>query len=357
MAYGMLSSTYLKDPPGIFYQNWGFMPPKRSGHANIKDVAKMAGVSTATVSRVLSGVGYVSDRSRKSVESAIAELNYTPSQVARSLREQRSPIIGLIVTDIKNPYYPELVSSVETSLTKLGYSMILCNTEDDSDREINYLNFLTSQRADGIIICTSGLFQRHQKKIESMGTNIVLADFRAPDTKFPTVTSDDYVGGQLVGKHLKECGYPRIVYLGIPQEHKDGAHRYEGLKAGCGSIPTHYFDIDETTQSQEELTKRIIKEVPTPFAVFAHNDMVAISTMHTLTSMGVNVPNDVGVVGYDDIAIASMVNPELTTVKHHHKELGQQAVALLDQMIQGKKPNKNYEVELELVVRKSTTKI
>jgi DNA-binding LacI/PurR family transcriptional regulator len=333
------------------------MAAKSSSHANITDVAKLAGVSTATVSRVLNGSGYLSDKSRAAVEAAIATLNYTPSQVARSLREQRSPIIGLIVTDIKNPYYPELVSGIESQLRERGYSLLLCNTNDDPELEKNYLDLLISQRADGIIICSQGLVNRHEKQLKSISSHIVLVDVGKSNTSFSVVTSSGIEGGELVGKHLAECGYPKIVYLGLESEIEDGLPRYEGLKQGCGKIPTLNFTGATDGELATTVVDEVLSKVPIPFAIFAHNDMSAIGIMHALKSKGLRVPEDVGVVGYDDIAISTFVTPALTTIKHNHNDLGFEAVQILENLIEGKKGIKNRKVDVELIVRNSTTKI
>ena len=323
-------------------------------HSNIRDVAQAAGVSTATVSRVLGGVGYVSKKSRESVEEAIQRLNYTPSQVARSLRKQRSPIIGLIITDIKNPYYPELVGGIEDQLRKRAYSLILCNTQDDSEREVNYLNFLLSQRADGIIICSTGLVRRHLHKLNAFGKNVVLVDVNTKESHFPVIGSDGHEGGVLVGKHLVECNYGEIVYLGCELEKRDGSPRYSGLIDGCAGIPTHYFSIGSDFSTMSKVIAEIVSKVSTPFAVFAHNDIIAIAAMHALKSRGLRIPEDVGIVGYDDISIASLVSPELTTIKHFHEQLGALAVETLEKLIFNNETAISKKISPKLVIRSST---
>lgn len=333
------------------------MAQKSFAHTNIREVAKLAGVSTATVSRTIGGVGYVSTKSRKAVEEAIKELNYTPSQVARSLRQQRSPLIGLIVSDIKNPYYPELVGGIEEQVHQKGYSLILCNTQDNPEREIKYLDFLLSQRADGIIICSSGLVRRNIKKLNTLNTHIVLADVEIDlsSAKFPRVFSDSRNGGFLVGKHLAECGYTKIVYIGSDLERRDGSPRYEGLKAGCGEIPVHYYSGGESLNSSSEVMDEILERIKPPFAIFAHNDLSAIGVLSSLRNKGIEVPGEIGVVGYDNITISSFVSPRLTTVKHNHQLLGASAVTILESLISGKSSTAEIKIPLELIVRNSTT--
>ncbi len=350
---GRLSNTYCEatSPPLL---NRSAMPRSPVTHSNIRDVAQAAGVSTATVSRVLGGVGYVSEKSRKSVEKAMQRLNYTPSQVARSLRKQRSPIIGLIVTDIKNPYYPELVGGIEDQLRKRAYSLILCNTQDDSEREENYLNFLLSQRVAGIIICSTGLVRRHLNKLNAFGKNIVLVDVNTNETNFPVIRSDGHEGGVLVGKHLVECNYEEIVYLGFDLEKGDGSPRYSGLIVGCAGIPTHYFSVGNDFSSMSKVIDEIVSKVNTPFAVFAHNDISAIAAMHALKSRGLRIPEDVGIVGYDDISIASLVSPELTTIKHFHEQLGALAVETLEKLISNNGTAISQKISPKLVIRSST---
>lgn len=330
---------------------------KASGHATISDVAIHAGVSTATVSRVTAGVGYVSEATRAKVQKSIDTLKFQPSLIAQSLRRQKSAVIGLIVTDIQNPFYPELVRGIEDEVQKRGYSLILCNSADESVREESYLNYLASHRADGIIICASGIIERHRKKVESFFGKVVLVDVYKDDIQIPTVSSDDAKGSALAGAYLAACGYPEIIYIGNAKEKNNGLPRFKGAKKGAKSTPIHYFQSEGNLASGGAVVKEILKKHKPPFGVIGHNDLTAIGVMHALTELGYKVPSEIGIVGYDNIAMSAFVNPSLTTISQEQSRLGEESMALMDQLIAGKKNVKNVIITPKLIERNSTLKI
>lgn len=330
---------------------------KATGHATISDVAAHAGVSTATVSRVTAGIGYVSDATRAKVQKSIDNLKFQPSLIAQSLRRQSSAVIGLIVTDIQNPFYPELVRGIEDEVQKRGYSLILCNSADESVREEAYLNYLVSHRVDGIIICASGIMVRHRKKVKAFKGHVVLVDVYKDDIKIPTVSSDDAIGSALAGSHLAACGYPKIIYIGSAKEKHNGFPRFKGAKKGAGSTPVHFFQSEDNLASGSVVVKEILKKHKPPFGIIGHNDLTSIGAMHALTELGYKVPNEIGIVGYDNIAMSEFANPSLTTVSQEQSKLGKESMALMDQLISGKKKVKNVMITPKLIERKSTMKI
>ena len=331
------------------------MTRKRT-HATIKNVALKAGVSTATVSRVLAGEGYVATKTKEKVENAIAKLHYQPSFIAQSLRSKNSKVISLIVTDIQNPYYPELVRGVEDEAQKRGYSLILCNSAGDPEREISYINYLIQHRAEGIIICASGFLHRNSKLLKNYQGHIVLSDVDKDDSTYATISSDGEGGGELVGLHLVEVGYPQIMYIGDPDEEKDGYPRFNGLKKGAGKAPVHYFAGGASFELGARAAEEILAKYKPPFGVMAHNDLSAIGAMRVFLDRGYKVPEEIGVVGYDDIQLSAFTSPTLTTIHQDQRVLGMESLIMVDQLISGGKKPKGITIRTHLIARQSTRK-
>lgn len=325
--------------------------------ATISDVATHAGVSTATVSRVIAGVGYVAVKTREKVNKSISELEFYPSSIAQSLRKQSSSMIGLILTDIQNPFYPEMVRGIEDEVQRLGYSLILCNSANDSDREISYLDFLASQRAAGIIICASGLLKRHRVKLMAQRSKIILVNVQKEEPDLASVLSQDFEGGQLAAKHVVSCGYPQIIYIGNSLEKEFGSLRLDGVKKGLGKIKLEIVYSDDTLEMGARVAKDLALRFKPPFAIIAHNDLTAIGAMHALIKEKIQIPQEVGVVGYDDIALSNYVTPALTTINQRQYELGQEAMRMLDHQIKEIENEDNKVIASELVIRQSTMKI
>jgi len=325
----------------------------RSSHVTIRDVASSSRVSTATVSRVISGDGYVSAATRERVLQSIEELGYSPSFAAQSLRTKKSTVIGLVITDIKNPFYPELVSGIENEAQRRGYSLILCNSQEDGERESAYLDYLASHRTDGILICVPGMANRQRNKLRKFVGPIVLLNESRVDKDFSTIAIDNFEGGRQIGEHLKKRGYKKIIYIGVARELKDGLPRFEGLKKGAGR-KVDYIAPDNLLNDAEDLVTRILAQNKTPFAVVAHNDISAIALMHEFMNRGLKIPEEVGIVGYDDIAMSALVNPALTTVNQNLDRLAQFAMNSIKTLLAGKKRSKGREVLPELVIRNST---
>jgi LacI family transcriptional regulator len=322
----------------------------------IMDVASHASVSSSTVSRVVAGVGYVSPKTRARVLESIEELKFYPSSIAQSLRGQKSKVIGLVITDIQNPYYPELVRGIEDAAQKLGYSIILCNSSEDEAREEAYINLLLRQRASGLLICSRTFFDRHSEKLMDVDTKVVLVDTEIADERFPTVLNDGFLGGEMAARHLVECGYPQIVYLGA-EEFSKNSQRYAGVVQGAGSCPVHYLHAEDSLESGRTVAIQAAKIVRPPFGIATHNDLCAIGAIRGLRSIGIDVPSQVGVVGYDDIAMSEYITPSLTTISQHQYDMGMEAMGLLEDLINGDETPRQLTISANLIVRESTTKI
>lgn len=326
-------------------------------HVTILDVAAHAGVSSATVSRVLAGAEYVSEVTRTRVQHSIEELNFQPSSIAQALRRQHSAVIGLIVTDIQNPYYPELVRGIEDSAQRLGYSILLCNSDEDPMREATYLDLLNSQRVDGVIVCSDSFLDRHRKRLLGLRAKVVLVDTESGESDIPSISNDGFRGGQMAARHLIDSGYPEIVYLGSHREDRAHSQRYAGVRSGAGDHLVHYLQAGDSLPSGRDVAIEATKRIAIPFGIAAHNDLAAIGAIRGLQSIGINVPGQVGVIGYDDIAMSEYVTPGLTTIRQHQYDMGTEAMVLMEGLIDGTDIPHYLIVSAELIIRESTMKI
>ncbi|MPZ53271.1 MAG: LacI family DNA-binding transcriptional regulator [Acidimicrobiia bacterium] len=320
----------------------------------ISDVANAAGVSTATVSRALSGSPRVAPDTMEKVLASVAELGYQPSAIARSLRQQKTTVLGVIVTDITNPFYGELVLGAEEAALDMGLSVLLCNAAGDSEREAQYLDVLAEQRVGGVIVASEILSQRYRERLADFPVPVVLVNTKHDGAPIPSVTSDNRRGGQLAAQHLVDQGYPSVAAILGPTYADGRPLRVVGIRdvvdgdrlvteAGTG-------DMEGGRRAMERLARRISP----PFGLVCHNDLTAIGAMSVLRKRGWRVPEDVGVVGFDDIPISAYVDPPLTTVAQDMYALGARAVDALHRISPSDGADFEEILEVRLVVRESS---
>jgi LacI family transcriptional regulator len=300
----------------------------------IADVAAKAGVSTATVSRVLSGLGRASAATQDRVLQAARELDYRPSEVARSLQRRSTQTLGLIITDIENPYFPQLVRSVEDAARAAGYSVLLCNAADDPDREASYLELLVDRRVDGLVIAASSLGARHGDWLTAPPIPVVLVNTAAPDADVPTIMSDNEGGGALVAEHLLGLGHRRFGYLMPPPRNVDAPARLAGVRRAlrAAQLDAEHLRIargEALVWGGEVAANELLDRAPETTAFVAYNDLMAIGALRALRQRGRRVPADASVVGFDDVALAAYVDPPLTTISQRTEEMGRWAVERL----------------------------
>lgn len=323
--------------------------------STIADVAERAGVSTATVSRVLTGADGVRETTRRRVLDAVEELDYRPSAVARSLRRQATATLGLIVTDITNPFYPELVRGVEDEAQDQGCSVLLCNSTGDPDREAAYLDLMIERRVEALIVASGGLTLRHTERLVGFPVPVVLVNVESPDDRLPAVASDDRAGAQMAVAHLQDCGYGPIAHIAGPDTAGRPSGRLEGVLAATGGEALVVAGDGHFTGGRAA-TRKILAELGPPFGIFAHNDLSAVGALAALHVAGVEVPGEVGVVGFDDIALSAYANPPLTTVAQDKYAMGAWAVRAAQQQLNGRTPAGTHLLDVELVERGSTVK-
>lgn len=308
----------------------------------IADVARRAGVSTATVSRVLSGVGRARPETHARVEAAARELGFRPSDVARSLKRRSTLTIGLIITDIENPYFPQLVKAVEDAAIGEGYAILLCNAVEDPDREASYLDLLVDRRVDGLIVAASTIGSRQGAWLATAPLPVVLINTAAPDHRVPTIVSDNRAGGRAAARHLLDLGHRRFGYLLPPPRNLDAPERLAGVRdellaAGLavdGPASALAFGQGAPTVAGGETAMLALLEAdPWPTGVIGYNDLMAIGAMRAIRTRGLRVPDDISLVGFDDVAFAAYVEPGLTTLRQETAEMGRWAVATLTERI------------------------
>jgi LacI family transcriptional regulator len=299
--------------------------------ATITDVARRANVSTATVSRVLSGGGAARDETRERVLAAARELGYRPSGVARSLRQRATRTLGLIVTDIENPFFPELVRTVEDAAREQGYAILLCNASDDPEREAGYLDLLVDRWVDGVVIAASNLGVRHREWLLAAPLPIVLVNSVDRAIDLPTIASDSVLGGGLATEHLIDLGHRRFGILTAGPRNLDAPDRMAGARSAlqAAGIPTadaHVAIEEPTVAGGQRAAAAILAGDPAVTALVAYNDLMAIGAMRAVRAGKRRVPDDVSVVGFDDVDLAAFVDPPLTTIAQSTAEMGRWAV-------------------------------
>jgi LacI family transcriptional regulator len=325
----------------------------KSISATISDVAELAGVSTATVSRVLSGAASVRPDTQQRVEDAMARLNYRPSAVARSLRMQSTAVIGLIVTDITNPFYPDLVRGMEDEILQQGRSVLLGNGAGSADREQRYLDVLLERRVDAVVVASSGLAERYAARLDEFPVPVVLVNTDLPGRPLPAVIADSRSGGRLAAEHLLSRGYTRIVYISGGSESKDTSQRQAGVVDVVGDALTT-VDGGGHLDGGARAMHHLAESVEPPFGIVAHNDLTAIGALAALHELGWDVPAQVGVVGFDDIAMSRFVTPSLTTIFQDKYGMGVVAAQTVDRLLAGEKVEGTTVLPVELIARAST---
>lgn len=326
----------------------------------IKEVAQAAGVSIATVSRILNGQGGVSPVLVEQVETAVKELNYQPNSVARALKIRESKSIGLLIPDIENPFFPALVRGVEDAAQSSGYALILCNTDGKQAAEEKYIQFLLSKQIDGIIFTGNLTYSEWKKWLPIINVPVVLLDRKVDNTPFSTVMADNQLGAFMAVEHLIQQQYKKIALLSGRALSLNNMDRVNGYRE---ALKKHGFDQDAQPMAEGQFTfeggyqavDQLFAQGGEFDAIFACNDMMAIGAIERLTELGRRVPEDIAVVGFDNIRMAAWYKPSLTTVDQPVYEMGKMAAQLLMEHISGiRKEAAQVVIKPELVVRQSS---
>jgi LacI family transcriptional regulator len=328
--------------------------------ATIREVAESAGVSYATVSHVINNTRLVSQETRERVLTAMAELNYRPNALARSLRQGRTNTIGLVLPDSANPFFAEISRGIEDEAFKKGYSVFLCNTELDMQRELFYVDVLSNKQVDGIIFVAAGDQADAMDFLVRRNMPVVMIDRDVPNVEADAVLTDHELGGFLATRHLLELGHRHIACIAGPSSITPSAERITGYRraleeAGISYDQNLIIRGDYHAKSGMEITHSILQMNPRPTAIFALNDLMALGALRAAAEADCSVPGDLAVVGYDDLEIAHFTTPPLTTIAQPKKEIGTQAIQLLvDRISHKSRPPSRLVLPPELIIRRST---
>jgi len=323
---------------------------------SIKDIARRAGVSHSTVSRALADSPLVNAETRQRIRQLAHEMGYTPSAVARAMSTRRTGTVGVVVTSIADPFVAEVVRGVEETALDHGYNILLCNSNDDPDREIATVRALREKWVDAVIVTASRVGSFYARLTE-IHVPVVLINNQQPGEYSFSVRNDDFQGGRLVGEHLLALGHRQIAYISGRETATSSQLRLEGcqsaLRAAGIEIPPQWIAAgDGRPEGGERAIARLFDRRPGPTAIFCYNDQTAMGALRALKARGLRVPHAVSLVGYDDIAAASYLDPPLTTVAQAKYELGRQAFAMVLNLIQGRQVQ-DVLLDPVLVIRKS----
>ncbi len=329
--------------------------------ANIKHVAELAQVSIATVSRVINESGYVSPELRERVVAAMRELNYQPNAPARSLRRQETRTVGVLVPQLDHPFFSALSFAIEKTLSANDYYTFICSAEENQEQENRYINMMLRQRVDGVILVPTAYSKESFEPALEQNIPIVIADRDLPALRVNRVLADNFQGGYLGTRHLLELGHRRIGIVGSPIHSEPIGRRIRGAlqaltDSGIDHDPALLITGD---QRQFEMgysgATQMFQQEPPPTAIFALTDVMAIGVIHATSELGLTLPDDLSVVGFDNISLASYVIPALTTIAQPIYTMGETAAQiLLRHMRNGDEPIETVKLKTELIVRKST---
>ena len=317
--------------------------------ATIKDVAELAGVSITTVSHVINKTRYVSDDLTERVSEAMRELNYQPNILAGSLRSGRSKTIGLIVPDISNMFFAEVARRIEDRGLDHGYSVILCNTDDDDEKEAGYINVLISKRVDGIIFISAGFIDENIQKPLIANIPFVIADREISGVQADVVLVDNFRGGYEATKYLIDLGHTDIACITGPSRLTPSSLRVEGYYKAmreAGLYLRDNFEIigDFRAQGGEAAMEKLLSSEKPPTAVFACNDMMALGALRSIYNHDLKVPGDISIIGFDDIPLSRCIYPAMTTIAQPMKELAKLVVDFLVERMQINVDRRNKKI-------------
>lgn len=326
----------------------------------MREVAQLASVSVQTVSCVVNGTGSISAETRERVLQAIEQLNYRRDPIARSMRTGRTQLIGLLVLDITNPVLSLIASAVEAEAYARGYSVLLYNVSQDKRRERAYLEAVAERLVDGLVIVNAVDRDKTFAEIQRSHIPTVLVDCLATPL-IPSVSVDNRQGAYLATRHLIELGHRRIAHLSGAPALEVARQRVEGYRQALADHGLGYVQIVNPVNNRWDYrsgylaTQSLLQSAPPPSAIFAAGDQMAIGAYRALAEAGVRVPDDVSVIGFDDIEAAAYITPPLTTIRQPFDEIGQRALGLLFELLGDQRPATTQIVlPPELVLRQST---
>ena len=324
--------------------------------ATLKDVAQETGLTVSTVSRVLNNRGYISDEARKKVADAMKKLNYHPNEVARSLSKKTTNTIGVIVPHIRHPYFAELISNLENQAYKMNYKILLCNSQEKNEKEKEYLEMCTSNRVEGIILCSGTV---SVETFEEINVPLITIE-RYLENGTASVECDNIQGGRLAAQKLIDCGCRNLMqFSGVYENAMPADDRTTGFREVCQEKQVHYQEVVTSAFQYNNLEyhdfiEKSLKDYPDTDGIFASSDLIAAQVLQVCGKMDIKVPEQIKVIGFDDVNIASLTTPRITTIHQPIKEMAQLAVELLVDASQEKVVPKRSLLPVTLVERETT---
>ncbi len=330
-----------------------------SSKVGIRDVAQKAGVSISTVSRVLNDGGYVSENTKEKVLKVVEQMGYRPNIIARGLRTQKTRSIGLIVPDITNEFFSNIAKAIEDKLNEYNYNLLLCNSDEDKDKERKYIKTLLDKFVDGMIFISSG----YDENMDIFPANFpVVAIDRKPNiNNLNFISSQNEEGGYIATKHLIECGCRNIIMI---KDNKVVSPMLNRLKGYKRALQEYSLEYNENNVMEVEVhldnVKELILKTHNKFkfdGIFAGADIIAIGVVKTLLRLGYKIPEDIQVVGFDNISATDFYNPGITTIAQPIKEMGNKSAELLIDILENNRlqeKKKSYILPVELIKRNTT---
>lgn len=325
--------------------------------ATIVDVAKIAGVTPTTVSRVINNRGYISEKTKLKVFEAMKELNYQPNEIARSLTKKKTNTIGVIVPHISHPYFSKLISNLENQASKKGYKIILCSSKEETKKEQEYLDMFKSNRVAGIVLCSRNV---DASKINVGDIPIVLLEKNFEEGYFG-IQCDNYQGGKLATEHLIECGCKMLLHFsGVIGEDMPADNRERAFIDICEKGGIQYFvkkcDLSiYNDMNYYDYIKDTLINLPKIDGIFASSDLIAAQVIQVCNELEINIPNDIKLVGFDDVDISKLTTPTITTIHQPITEMAKEAINFIDKKNSNKEIiNKNIVLEVKLIKRNSS---
>jgi LacI family transcriptional regulator len=325
----------------------------------IKDVAALAGVSTATASRVLSGHPATSEESRQRVAAAASQLDFHPNAQARALRSTRTNVIGLLLSDVRNPFFADLAHAAEQAALAEGFVTLLGNANENIGQQDRYLDTFISQRVDGVIAAPQGEGSASLRTLLDRGVPTVFVDRTVDGIDVPSVTTDSDRGIRQAVQHLRRQGHTRVGYIAGPQTTSTGRERLRSFSAaaremGLSSDPLLTYFGDFRAASGSAGTQKLLSLPQPPTALLAADSPMAVGALATLNSKGIRIGRDMAVIAFDDIEWFSLLETPLTVISNDVEAMGRAAVQLLLNVMDGQKPQ-SLVLPSELIVRASST--
>lgn len=327
----------------------------------LKDVAQAAGTSVMTASRAINGAGYVSEETRRRVLEAAQMLGYRPNGMARGLVTRRSQAVGVIISDITNPFFPQVIRGIEDALRAQRYHVVLADTDGDPVQDARALGLLLERQVDGLILCASRAPDEELRQVAASGVPVVVINRIVDDPRIAAVLVDARTAALDAVRHLVALGHRRIACITGPRASWSSRERLEGYRqalaeAGLQEDPVLTREATPATMAGgARAMHELLARQPRPTAVFAFDDLIAIGALQAAADHGLHVPRDLAVVGFDDIELAAFIRPALTTVRQPKYQMGREAAELMLQMLGPQPPRGPVRRILpgELVVRES----